>query len=214
MEILIHVCSLHKPCLLWWHQLWGAPLDSGTPRFEHKFLAHPSFLCKGCYLHPMDPRMSCTMTPLLVQILGVCGHPVLGEHLGTQKALDQALEPLLAGFRQLCRPPSSAGTPARTPFQRTLPALEGRSNEGSSAGTPTSGTHPNFTTARTGGKNTLDLNSSVHHNVLVVQRPCLFNSARPSPICIVSTLSTWQKLRFDTHGFWRDHPRMEFFTCT
>ena len=68
------------------------------PPFQHNCVTHPTFPCKSRCLHPMDPQMACTMTLLLVQILGVRGHCVLAEHLGTQKVLEVVLDPPSCGL--------------------------------------------------------------------------------------------------------------------
>ena len=46
----------------------------------------------------MHPQMSYTMTPLLVQILAVPGHPALVEHRGAQKTLEPLLEQPSSGL--------------------------------------------------------------------------------------------------------------------
>ena len=119
--------------------------------------------------------MFCTMTPLPEPILGVRGNPVLAEHLGTQKVLEVVLEPPPCGLPATFWTPSTARTPTGTPFQRR----KGVPTGGFQRRNPPSGTHSNFTEPRTGGNKPLHLNSSVQHNILVFQRRCPFNGARP-----------------------------------
>ena len=148
--------------------------------------------------------MSCTMTTLLVQLLGIRDQLALAERLGKEQRIEVLLEPPLATFWAPFQPrnphynplpenPSSSGRGFHQEFPHRNPAFQHRPQ-----------LH-HYTYRR---RRHMQYQLTSAPQCPCHQRCCLFNRARPLRAmlcrrlsCIVSMLSTWHKPHFETHGF-------------